>query len=282
MSEGDDQKPPVTPEGLSAEDMAEDVSDAQPPKILSRRRYGRRVGDAGGLGNIWMISFTDVMALMLTFFVLLFAMSNPDHEKWENLADALQENFNKFYGKPLSRGTADAINIEKINYNQALDLNYLQALLQSLVDKEASLEDVLLITQRRSLIISLPQNVLFETGSTDVKEEARRALFTIAGSLARIQNRVEIIGHADPRPVTGGEYASNWELSLARAAQVAAVLENVGYENDVMIRGQASGRYQDLPDTMSEEARQELSRRVDIVIMEDDGERKKLFDIGMP
>lgn len=247
-----------------------------------RKRYGRRLGDQDQITSIWLVSFTDVMALMLTFFVLLFAMSNPKEEDWDSLKDSVQSNFNRFYGQPLNRGFQDAINISKVNYSQALDLNYLRAIIIDLIEKEPSLEVVSVLTQPRSLIISLPQDLLFDSGRADVKDGARDALFVLAGSLSRIKNRIEIIGHADPRPVTGGEYPSNWELSLARASQVAGILENVGYDQTVTVRGFASGRYQDLPDNLGEQRRLDLSRRVDIVIMEDDGKRVKLFDIGLP
>lgn len=247
------------------------------------RRFGRRMGDSGaGTQSMWLVSFTDVMALMLTFFVLLFAMSNPKQEEWEDFTQNIQKNFNKFSGPALNRGKEDAINIEKINFSQALDLNYLKALVGNLIKQEPSLKVVRLIDNGNSLIISLPHDLLFDAGQAAVKTEANKALFTIAGTLDRIKNRVEIVGHTDPRPLSGSDFPSNWELSLARAANVAAVLENVGYEKPMVIRGQASGRYDDIPETVSVSERLDLSRRVDIVVMEDDGRRAKLFDIGLP
>lgn len=248
------------------------------------RRYGRRLGDQGASGgnSMWLVSFTDVMALMLTFFVLLFAMSNPKQEDWQDFTQNVQENFNKFYGQIQNRGAEDAVNIEKINLSQALDLNYLRALVTNLIEKEPSLSGAILIDNNDSLIISLPQDILFEVGQADVKAEANRALFTIATTLGRIKNRIEVVGHTDPRPLSGGDFPSNWELSLARAANVAGVLENVGYTKPIAIRGQASGRFNDIPATVPRAERLELSRRVDVVVMEDDGRRLKLFDIGLP
>lgn len=256
---------------------------AQETAAPTRRRYRRRMGDAQQKGSAaWLVSFTDVMALMLTFFVLLFAMSNPKEEDWEDLTDAVQNNFNKYYGQVFNRGHQDTINIEKVNFSQALDLNYLRALIISLVEREPSLSVVKLINQPGNLIISLPENLLFDPGQAKIKDEASRALFTLANILSRIQNRVEVVGHTDPRPISTQDFPSNWELSMSRAAQVAAVLENVGYSQSVIVRGQASGRYQDLEGALPEDKRLNLSRRVDILIMEDDGKRVKLFDIGLP
>lgn len=248
------------------------------------RRFNSRMGDNGGEGSssMWLISFTDVMALMLTFFVLLFAMSNPKQEEWEDFTSQIQENFNRFDGALENRGAEDAINIEKINFSQALNLGYLRVLIENLVEKEPALSNVKLIEGDKSLIISLPQNILFELGSADVKPEASRAIYTLATTLKRIKNRIEIVGHTDPRPSVGGPYNSNWKLSLARAANVGAVLNNVGYDRAITVRGQASGRFYDIPETVPEQERLDLSRRVDVVVMEDDGRRAKLFDIGLP
>jgi len=253
----------------------------KPPEqeVPTFKRRDRRMEDQQE-STIWLISFTDVMALMLTFFVLLFAMSHPREDEWDQFTDKVQESFNKFYGQTLNRGQQDAVNIEKINLSRALDLNYLRAILEDLIEKDSTLKMVKLINQKEGLIISLPQEMLFETGQADVKGEANRALFTLANTLSRIKNRVEVVGHTDPRPITSGRYDSNWHLSLARAANVAAVLENVGYDKPIIIRGQAAGRYLDLPNTIGEVERLDLSRRVDIIIMEDDGNRIKLFDIN--
>lgn len=251
------------------------------PIYISRRSKGRRMGDEDSGGSTWLISFTDVMALMLTFFVLLFSMSNPKIEDWEKFTDTVQKNFNRFYGHIADRGPEDSVNIEKINFSQALNLNYLRALIQNLQNEEPSLQSAKLINNGNQLIISLPQSLLFNVGEVSVKSEANQSLFTLAGTLGRIKNRVEVVGHTDPQPTSGEEFKSNWELSLARAANVAAVLENVGYERPIIIRGQASGRYYDLSKDIPQNERLDLSRRVDIVVMEDDGKRMKLFDMDL-
>lgn len=264
------------------QDKDKDKEDAVQANMIPRR-FNRRMGDLdGGAGSIWLISFTDVMALMLTFFVLLFAMANPKQEDWEKFTQNIQENFNRFEGKQESRGAEDAINIAKINFSQALDLRYLKALINNLIEKESSLRVVKVIDNGDSLIVALPNDLLFNPAQATVKSQANQALFTLAGTLRRIKNRVEVVGHTDPRPISGGPFESNWELSLTRAANIAAVLENVGYERPITVRGYASARFQDMPDTIPMAERLDISRRVDIVIMEDDGRRMKLFDIGLP
>ncbi len=257
--------------------------DAEKAPVRTIRRFNRRAGDnASSSSSTWLVSFTDVMALMLTFFVLLFSMSNPKKEQWEKFTQEVQENFNRFYGRPLNRAQQDAVNIKKINYSRALDLNYLEVIVNNLVEKEESLKDIQIMPNGKNLIISFPDNLLFDVGEATVKTEGQKALFSLASALTRIKNRIEVVGHTDPRPVNDPRFPSNWELSLTRAANVGAVLENVGYKRPVTIRGHASARYQDLPTTIPLQKRLDLSRRVDVVIMEDDGRPLKLFDIGIP
>ena len=263
--------------------MSDEEKEESEDVSMIPRRFNRRMGDLdGGGGSIWLISFTDVMALMLTFFVLLFAMSNPKKGDWEKFTQNVQENFNRHEGKQDNRGAEDAINIAKIDFNQALDLRYLKALIDNLIEKEPSLRIAKVIDNGSSLIVALPSDLLFDPGQATVKSQANQALFTLAGALRRIKNRIEVVGHTDPRPVTNRQFESNWELSLTRAANVAAVLENVGYEKPITVRGYASARFQDMPETVPMAERLDLSRRVDVVIMEDDGRRLKLFDIGLP
>lgn len=253
-------------------------------KVAPRiRRFGRRMGDKQSpTSSTWLISFTDVMALMLTFFVLLFAMSNPKQEEWEQFTQNMQQNFNKFEGEADNRGTQDAINISAINYSKALDIKYLRSIIEKLVESDSSLGQVTLMENAGRLIISLPQDILFDAGRTEVKEEGKRALSSLVGSLRRIKNNVEIVGHTDPRPISNSGFPSNWELSLTRAASVAGIMRSVGYNQSLSIKGYAGGRYDDLPKTLPKETRMDLSRRVDIIIREDDGKRFKLFDIGLP
>ncbi len=260
-------------------EVIEEETVAQKPRYYRRRR---RLSPDGQGSSTWLISFTDVMALMLTFFVLLFAMSSPQKEKWEDLTNNVQENFNKFYGQPLNRGTEDSLSIEKVNFSKALNLSYLKAIIEKLIAQEENLQGIELIELPDRLIISLPQQLMFEAGQAEIKSEANKALFSLAGTLNRIKNSIEVVGHTDPTPVQTVRYDSNWSLSLYRALNVAAVLENLGYNKNITVRGMASGRYFDLNGDFTEQQKLSLSRRVDIVVLKDDGKRLKLFDIGMP
>ena len=235
----------------------------------------RRQGDEEST-SLWLITFTDIMALMLTFFVLLYSMSVPKEEEWEQITSAVQNQFSKTFSSQAFSGQQDTINIDKIDFSKAQSLTYLESVLSNAIGRDQRLQNIQLIPQRDHLIVSVPEELLFPAGSATVSEKGGQVLASLGNTMARIRNRIEVIGHSDPDPIekTGGEFGSNWDLSLARAGAVAGILEESGYQRSIILRGYSSARYDDLPDTMSEDERLSLARRVDIVIMEDDGSQR--------
>lgn len=257
----------------TADDAVDNI--VQPVETQMSRR---RLGDTPKPNYIWLVTFTDIMGLMLTFFVMMFAMSEPRNEEWEQVKSALQSEIGKVYGAAYMQGTEETIDLSKINYGRALDVRYLEELLSNIIDSNETLKAVTLLPQPDSVVLSLPQDLLFEPGQAVIKESGRKVLYTLGGALTRMRNRIEIDGHADPRPVEGAksDFGNNWELSLARAANVAAILENVGYQQSIGISGYGSGRYQDLGTINDETQRQDLARRVDIIIMNHAGKQEKI------
>lgn len=250
------------------------------------RRYGRRMGDAGSeyqASNIWIVSFTDIMALMLTFFVLLYSMSAPETETWKEMTAALQKEFNRHMGAAHNRGPQDTIDISRIDYNRALDLNYLSAIIGKMTEDNEALGALRMQQVSGRLVLSLPQDLVFEAGKADVSGAGADALYALGGKLSRIRNRIEIIGHADPRGFDGeaGEFSSNWDLSLARSLNAAAALRKVGYSRPLTVRGLGSALYDDLPQELSEGVRMDMARRVDFVISDDDGSSNTFNGLGI-
>lgn len=223
-----------------------------------------------GKSGAWLISFTDVMALMLTFFVLLFSMSEPQTQTWQGVTAALQKEFNRFHGGELNKGMEDAISIDRVNMSSALDIDYLESILRQDIRKNPVLSSLIINKQTGGLVLSFPSDLLFASGRNDMSEEGEEILTVLSMSLNRIKNRIEITGHADPSPVSdGGSFVSNWDLSLSRAAKVAGALEGAGYRRNIIVRGHSDGRFFDLQKYISDEGRRmDLARRVDIFISE--------------
>ena len=116
-------------------------------------------------------------------------------------------------------------------------------------------------------MLSLPSDLLFNTGTTQLTPRAREAVFVLAGFLRNFSNQIQIFGHTDPRPVQGENFESNWELSLIRAITVVNQLRGFGYTQDLLAYAVAEARFDHLSQALSEQQRLGLARRVDIVIM---------------
>ncbi len=245
-----------------------EVKKGQPSSYQRKSREGAQYRS-----NIWVVSFTDIMALMLTFFVLLYSMSAPETESWEEMTTGISKKFSRQIGADNNRGPQDTVDISRINYNRALDLNYLQALIGRHMEQEESLKSVDLRPISGGLVVSFPQHLVFEGEGAEMSETGADAVYALALTLSKIRNRIEIIGHTDPyiQPGKETEYDSRWDLSLVRAATVAAALRKVGYERPMTVRGLASAVYNSMSEDVPEEEKLDAARRVDILIRGDDG-----------
>lgn len=231
---------------------------------------------------IWLISFTDLMGITLTFFVLLFTMSGLAKKDVPVAEDpkAAQE-ASKYTGPSEKAGPEDAISLNKIDFNQSLDLGYLKSVLDDMAASTPILQKVEMVEDapNKRLIITLPHDLLFEKGQADLTADGQKAVQAITAVLKNIRNGIEIVGHADPvQPSASG--TSNWDLSLARALAVAGIMAQQGYSRGLPVKGYSSGLYDSLPDSMPADRREALSRRVDIIINFHDGTSQQRFGIG--
>ncbi|MCC9624108.1 OmpA family protein [Thalassospira sp. MA62] len=214
----------------------------------------------------WMLSLADLISLLLTFFVMLFAMSKVKIDRWDEVVDALSQSISPSPVEETDEPTAN-MNIPRVYRKPAMNLDYLSAVIDDAIEDNSVLGEATMSRDADKLVISLPGDLFFVAGSSDMTDRARQALFVLGGVLGNIGNRVGVQGHTDPRPVSGrGLFASNWELSLARAAAVANQLKNSGYTDYINIYGFAASRYDQLPEVADEDARYRMARRVDVVI----------------
>ncbi len=221
-------------------------------------------------GVAWMITFTDLVSLMLTFFVLLFSMSNIKVDRWNDVIDALSQSLNPSATMAQSSATSN-FNIATLFRKRAINLDYLTSVLDEAVAKDELLASSQLMRLEDRLVIALPGDLLFQPGKAVLAENAKNALFNLGGVLRNIGNQIGINGHTDPTPPSGSNYASNWELSIGRATAVANALKRSGYTEDIIAFGYASSRFTELPEMPAAE-RSALGRRVDIVVFPTVGE----------
>lgn len=197
----------------------------------------------------WMVTFGDLLMLLLTFFVMLLTMSSMDQK-------ALTAIFSIFSGaigpmefaegqkikttasivKKGPGGTMKFPDLEKVRaWRERLGKlieegketsadfgSSLEEILGIDADSDlAGLKEALSISQdERGIIITLKELILFDRGGTELKPEALPLLDLIAELIEPLSNLVLIMGHADDMPAERGGRRSNWDLSLYRALNV--------------------------------------------------------------
>lgn len=215
---------------------------------------------------IWLLTFSDLVALLLAFFVMLFATHRVEQHKWTALIQGLSQTLRPESSPSTVRPSAYG-NVQRLSPNRAADLRYLEALLREFLSAEPAFAKMAVRRLDDRLVLALPTAGVFDRGKARVKEPSREALFALGGVLRNIGNRILVHGHSDPSPIKSGKYESNWELSLARAAAVESVLRRAGYKHDITPIGYADTRFRDLFGAGGLRPRFALGRRVDVIIL---------------
>lgn len=209
--------------------------------------------------------FTDLVALLLTFFVMLFSMSSVKIDRWTEMIDALTTTLNPARTEETKVPTAK-YNISTEFRRAAINLNYLNAVIGEKIIADPFLSQGRLVPFEDRLIISFPGHLLFAPDRAELLAAAGEALFNLGGILRLVDNQVTINGYVSTGSAAQNEYASEWELSLARAVVVANAFRRAGYDEDILTFGYGTVNPAEL-EGYSEAVRRSLAQRVDIVLL---------------
>lgn len=165
----------------------------------------------------WLMSYADMMTLLCGFFILLFSMAKLDQPKYEKAKEELAKQFHGEY----------------INQPQQMADHFTYALREINVQK-----GVVVKPDATGVSIVFESTLFFDTLNASVRPEGREILAHLINSVEELQKkdsakfRIVVEGHTDSRPITGGMFPSNWELSAARAASVVRMFLDHGFDSD--------------------------------------------------
>ncbi|WP_059041748.1 MULTISPECIES: flagellar motor protein MotB [Paenibacillus] len=222
------------------------------------RRRGRRA-ERNDTKDRWMITYADLITLLLIFFVMMYAMSRLDVEKYEVVTSSLQQTFKGgdsilelgsgiigsesrynhknppasaesgskqgegqgTTGQADSTGQAPLTERELAFRKQEEELANLMKLIEGYI-KDNSLEDQIRVADLpKGISITLSDRFLFDTGKADLKSGSAKTLAKLASLFRQLDTVISIEGHTDSLPIVyASEYKDNWELSGARALSV--------------------------------------------------------------
>ncbi|MBT3557186.1 MAG: OmpA family protein [Rhodospirillales bacterium] len=225
----------------------------------------------GTISKSWMIIFSDLISLMLTFFVLLFSMSDMNLDNWNEITDTLSRSLSPTIIEEEPVLKSSEFNISTVLRENATDIDYLSGVMTELLSNDEVLGGSRVLRLDDRLVVALPSDALFEESGAVLTENAWDAVFKLSGVLRNVANQIGVNGHSDPVPPNSAIFTSNWELSIARATAVSNLLRQSGVNQDIAAYGFSDSRYDELPD-LPEDERATMARRVDIVIFPTGGE----------
>lgn len=237
----------------------------------------------------WLISYADFITLLFAFFVVMFATSQTDKGKAQQVSDSVKK---ALEGEKVSAVIATILGGARDVKNQGhvvmqgvgggskgvsdkKDEKLVQLLpvlnvLSRELNGEIESGRVQVSLEPRGLVVSFKQAALFPSGEDVISENAWQSLEKIASSLAQIPNPARLEGHTDSRPIKNSRFRSNWELSAARSIALLEVLATRFHapRDRLSIAGYADNAPLASNDTEEGRAR---NRRVDIVILSEQG-----------
>lgn len=224
----------------------------------------------------WLVSYADFVTLLFAFFVVLYATAQVDKLRAVQLSDAIRSAFQELgvfqnagvkgvqAAMPPLAGTIEtpgkAKPVEPGNFDS------IRAELERALAAEIQRNEVALHTGAEGLVVSLREIGFFDSGSAAIKPGAEDAFSRVAAILREHPFPIRVEGHTDNVPIHTVQFASNWELSTARATGlVKALIE----DHDIAAgRLSAAGYAEFHPVAENDSAKgRQLNRRVDVVIL---------------
>ncbi len=213
----------------------------------------------------WLLTYSDLITLLLGLFVILYASSQVDMKKYRQVVSA----FENVFGGAQSSGplpSENGVMSNPVEMPPAQTSQQLERRVRAAVGEALKKGGALITTDERGVTVHFLEKFMFDPGNADIKPQALPVLDTLGFLLESIPNEIRIEGNTDNTPIHTAQFPSNWQLSVARALNVGYYLLQ-HYEirpEKVAIVGY--GEYHPLVPNDTPQHRAE-NRRVDIVIL---------------
>lgn len=247
--------------------------------------------DEGGGAN-WMDTYADLVTLLFAFFVLLFAMSSVEDQKWAAFVGAFSGNNaivitpytpEMAMEKPIqdiavpiqtAASAGESATTEPVTEppdeqgKELKELYELYGLFKDYLSQSGLGFSIGVDEENMVLIIRLEDSIFFESGKADILKESYgildKMLEILTANIGRI-GMVEVEGHTDSRPIYTSQFRDNWALSSTRAMNVVRYFREIGSIPGEMLKGTGRGEYEPLESNGTEEGMQK-NRRVEFRI----------------
>jgi chemotaxis protein MotB len=244
---------------------------------MSRKRPEKK-----GISQEWLTTYSDMVTLILTFFVLLYSFSLVDNKKFQALASSLANalgggaqalfEYNQNSGKDPITGDTNPAGSDNKNENDDEETDSAGKLYNDVVnfveqnDLNAS---VTIKKNSQGIIIEFKDRILFDSGEAELKSEGIPILKKIGTLIAKLPNEIVVEGHTDNVPIHTASFPSNWELSSGRALRVLSYFTDSMGMPSKRFSAVAYGEYRPIASNATVGGRAQ-NRRVNVLILTED------------
>lgn len=230
------------------------------------RRRRRRLEDQENHDR-WLLTYSDLITLLLAFFIMMYTLSRQDAQKYEEVSEHLRAIFSGGSGvigkgNALVRTGAAVLPPEASNSEI---MKQLEEEIKSVGVPEEVQRNVTILLDERGIVVRALDQAFFEEGKADLQEKAKETISKIIPILKQVNRDVRIEGHTDNVPISTAEFKSNWELSVKRATEVVRyIIEKGGFPPE-MISASGYAEFRPLVPNINQENRSK-NRRIEIIM----------------
>ncbi len=227
------------------------------------RRLRRKKDDQEDFGR-WLLTYADMITLLLALFIVMYSMSRVDAKRFGKMAEALNGILKGGHSILKNHGE------EQLKTGHGVlklgDLRMIQRQVEEQFKTKERGEEVLTEVTERGLVVHIVESALFDIASADLQPRAQELLDLIYEEIKDTPNHVRVEGHTDDLQIKTARFPSNWELSGARATEVVRYFIDEHNMPPGRISALGYGEYRPIRPNNSIENRA-TNRRVDIVIL---------------
>ncbi len=214
----------------------------------------------------WVMTYGDMMSLLLTFFVLIVSFSSMQETKFNQAAASLADAF----GVMSSPESVIEFNTPIVpNHSPSEDAEVLYEVrsVEKLLLDEGLEDQVSVKVTDEGVLFRINAPFMFGSGGAELKNEPKSVLDKLAGFFTKYPYKVKVQGHTDSVPINSNKFPSNWELSASRAVSVARYFQGKGIPPE-QIEATGFGEHRPIADNATAEGRSK-NRRVEIFLQLD-------------
>ncbi len=212
----------------------------------------------------WVMTYGDMMSLLLTFFVLIVSFSSMQETKFQQAASSLKDAFGVLTASESVIAFNDPLVPAHNPSAEEADVLYEVRAVEKIILDEGLDKQVAVEVRDDGVLFRLNAPFLFKSGGAELAEEPKGVLEEMSRFFTKFPYQIEVEGHTDDIPIGSAKFPSNWELSAARAVTVARYFQSVGMPPS-RIAATGYGEFRPIADNATAEGR-EKNRRVEIFL----------------